>query len=123
MPLKTTRRCRECGTPLPEGLKATALFCSPVEGSNQYAGQSKCKAAWNNRRKSRGADLYDLWMAMRYEREDAKRLEVWKEICRLSEGWKEEDERSGTKSYEKPSVVLGRLKDTGRLMRARKMWV
>lgn len=117
MPKKTIRCCRECKKPLPEGLKATANFCQPAEGANSYANQSKCKASWNNRRKNRGADLYDLWMAMRYERDEAKRLEVWKEMCRLSEGWRDQDNRQGIRSYDMPTKVLPRL------MRARKMYI
>jgi hypothetical protein len=102
------RCCRECGTALDAGLKATAVFCG-----------IPCKAKWNNRRKNRGADLYDLWMAMRYERDEAKRLGLWGEMCRLSEGWNDEDKKAGIRSFEKPGVVLARLMDAGRLMRAR----
>lgn len=108
MPKKTIRCCRECQKPLDASLKANATFCG-----------IPCKAKWNNRRKNRGADLYDLWMAMRYERDEAKRHEVWKEMCRLSEGWKADDDKQGIKSYEMPGVVIPRLMDAGRLMRAR----
>lgn len=106
------RCCRECNTPLPETLKPNATFCGVP-----------CKANWNNRRKSRGSDLYDLWMAMRYERDDAKSLSVWEEMCRLSEGWRDEDRDAGIVSYEKPGVVLSRLKDSGRLARVRAHWI
>ncbi len=108
MSKKPVRCCRECQTTLGEGFKASAVFCG-----------IPCKATWNNRRKNRGADLYDLWMTMRYARDDAKQLEVWKEMCRLSEGWKVEDDRAGIKSFEAAGVVLTRLMDSGRLMRAR----
>ena len=108
MPKTTVRCCRECKKPLGDGLKANAVFCG-----------IPCKAKWNNRRKNRGADLYDLWMAMRYERDEAKRLGVWKEMCRLSEGWHDDDAKAGIMSYEKPGVVIARLMDDGRLMRAR----
>lgn len=111
MPKKRIRCCRECKTELgsgPNGYKASAVFCG-----------IPCKAKWNNRRKNRGADIYDLWMAMRYERDEAKRLGVWKEMCRLSEKWHDEDVAAGIKSYEMPEIVIGRLMDSGRLMRAR----
>jgi hypothetical protein len=62
-------------------------------------------------------------MSMRYAREDAKKLGVWKEICRLSEKWNDEDKAASRTSFEKPGVVLDRLKDTGRLPRARKMQI
>jgi hypothetical protein len=115
---RQVRCCCECGSPL-KGPSA--------EGSNKPARgrkQSKvcstlCKATWNNRRKTRGAELYDLWMAMRYEREDAKALGVWKEMCRMSEQWMDDDKAEGRverrKTYDRAGVVIQRLKDTGRL--------
>lgn len=107
---KPLRECRECAEPLPAMAKASACFCG-----------DRCKAAWNNRRKTRGADLYDLWMTMRYRRDDAKELKVWKEMCRLSEKWNEEDRAADRVSFERADIVLTRLKDTGRLVRARKI--
>jgi predicted nucleic acid-binding Zn ribbon protein len=105
---KATHHCRECGNAIAADRKPNAKFCS-----------DGCKAAWNNRRKKRGADIYDLWMAMRYERDEAKRLGVWKEMCRLSEKWHEQDTAAGIVSYESPTVVLQRLKDNGKLRRGR----
>lgn len=120
MAKKLVRCCRECGSPLaapttagsnrPKKARDDAKFCS-----------TPCKTGWNNRRKSRGADIYDLWMSMRYCREEAKALGVWREICRLSEVWNAEDKAAGRTSFERPGVVLARLMDSGRLPRARKM--
>lgn len=120
MTKKQVRCCRECSSPLaapsstgsnrPKKARDHAKFCS-----------TKCKTDWNNRRKSRGADIYDLWMAMRYCREEAKVLGVWKEMCRLSEQWNAEDKAAGRVTFEQPAVVLTRLMDTGRLPRARTM--
>lgn len=120
MTKKLVRCCRECSSPLhapsaagsnrPKKARQDAKFCS-----------TPCRTTWNNRRKDRGADLYDLWMAMRYCREEAKALGVWKEICRLSEKWNDEDKAAGRTSFERPQVVLTRLMDSGRLPRARKM--
>jgi hypothetical protein len=104
--------CRECQTALPTGLKRSAIFCG-----------IPCKARWNNRRKNRGADLYDLWMAMHYDRDDAKKYGVRSELCRMAERWNDQDWKTGIQSYEKPGVVIARLKDTGRMPRARKQWV
>lgn len=110
------RCCRECSTPLtgPASPKSNSttrasrstIFCTNV-----------CKTAWNNRRKNRGADIYDLWMAMRYERDEAKRLGVWAEMCRLSEQWNTEDMAAGHKTYGPPADVVARLKDRGAIRR------
>ncbi len=111
----TVRCCRECSAALAApkpGFVRDAKFCG-----------ISCKATWNNRRKNRGADLYDLWMAMRYDRDTAKDLGVWKEMCRLSEKWSDEDKAAKRKTYERPGVVLTRLMDTGRLPRARAMQI
>lgn len=117
MTKKTICACRECRTALtrpedagkrPNPSRPPALFCSMT-----------CRTTWNNRRKTRGADLYDLWMAMRYARDDAKVLGVWKEMCRLSETWNAEDKAAGRETFERPKKVLDRLMDSGRLPRAR----
>ena len=116
MPKITICACRECLSPLrgpAEGRnvnpsRAPAKFCSTL-----------CRTAWNNRRKTRGADLYDLWMAMRYARDEAQVLGVWKEMCRLSETWNAEDKAAGRETFERPKMVLDRLMDSERLPRAR----
>ena len=110
------RCCRECSSPLTGAArpgenstprqKRTAIFCS-----------TPCKTAWNNRRKNRGADLYDLWMAQRYSRTEAEASGVWAEMCRLSEQWNEEDKAARHKTYESPTVVITRLKDRGAIRR------
>lgn len=90
-------RCRECLKPLEAGRKATAEFCG-----------IPCKASWNNRRKNRGAELYDLFMAIRFERGLAKTLGLWAVICRMASVWKEEDDRAGRKSFSDPRQVVMR---------------
>lgn len=115
-PKLRTRCCRECSTRLDSGVrpgsnvathtKVTAIFCS-----------DKCRADWNNRRKNRGADLYDLWMAQRYSRNEAEAAGVWAEMCRLSEQWNTEDKAAGHKTYSSPAEVIARLKDRGAIRR------
>lgn len=56
---------------------------------------------------------------MRYARDEAKALGVWKEMCRLSETWNAEDKAAGRISFERPQSVLTRLMDSGRLPRSR----
>lgn len=45
--------CQECGSPIGERRKGQ-MFCS-----------SPCRQAFNNRRMQRGAELYDLFRALR----------------------------------------------------------
>jgi hypothetical protein len=62
---KKTRRlfsktCTECGCEFTTP-KADAGFCAP-----------SCRMAWHNRRRDRGAELYDIIMAQRFDRQGAK---------------------------------------------------
>lgn len=58
----------------------------------------------------RGAEIYDLFMALRYDREQAKALQVWKLLCRLAAAFRDEDlaQRDGRKSWASASSVLDR---------------
>lgn len=58
---------------------------------------------------SRGADLYDCFMALRYDREAAKAAGLWALMCRMAQSWNEEDQKAGRKkTYFPPSVVRAR---------------
>lgn len=83
-------------------------FCSPA-----------CKSAFNNLRAMRGAELYDLFRALRRERGRSKDLNLWTAICRLEEKWAEQDarERPGRRSYVEPSKAVMRLTDAGKISR------
>jgi hypothetical protein len=90
------RTCRECGAPQgPE--KAAAEFCC-----------NPCRAAWNNRRAKRGAELYDLFMALRFDRPLARKLSLWRLICRLAAQYRAEDHdrRAGRDSWRDPRRVI-----------------
>lgn len=102
--------CVECGNPISGRLKQ---FCS-----------TPCRMAFNNRRMQRGAELYDLFRALRRERDTAKQLGLWSEICRLEYGWQQEDERErpGRRSYVPPKKALAHLADKGSLPRGKVMW-
>ena len=54
---KLKKHCHECGAEY-ETVKHDARFCG-----------TKCRKSYNNRRAVRGAELYDLFMASRYDRE------------------------------------------------------
>ncbi|KQU77724.1 transcriptional regulator [Mesorhizobium sp. Root102] len=85
--------CLECG----EGTSRDGEFCS-----------DKCRSDWNNRRKQRGAELYDLYMAHRFDRATAKDLRVFQAINRMASNFRQEDrsERAGRQSWRRPSAVL-----------------
>lgn len=85
--------CADCGAVAPAG----ADFCTPA-----------CRHAFNNRRRLRGAELYDLYMAHRFERPVAKALGLLQAMNRLASDFRAEDveKRSGRKSWRAPQDVL-----------------
>ena len=90
-----TRRshpCLECG-----GATTRGDFCCPA-----------CRVSFNNRRKVRGAELYDLYMAHRFDRAAATELGVFQAINRLASNYRQEDQarRDGRRSWRKPGAVL-----------------
>ncbi|BBK44160.1 hypothetical protein STVA_41800 [Allostella vacuolata] len=87
--------CLECGRTGP--LDSRAEFCRPA-----------CRTAWNNRRRVRGAELYDLYMAHRFDRAEAQALGVFPAVNRLASLYREEDQarREGRRSWRQPRVVL-----------------
>lgn len=99
-------QCQECGNPL-SGRRGQE-FCAP-----------RCRQTFNNRRMQRGAELYDLFRALRRERSDAKDLNLWTHLCRLELKWQTEDEtaRPGRRSYMPPTKAITILKDKGSLPR------
>lgn len=90
--------CLECGAGLTSD-RETAVFCS-----------TPCRKVWNNRRMQRGAELYDLFMAFRFERPLARVLRVMSMLNRLASQYREADrhERGGRRSWTSPEVVVER---------------
>jgi hypothetical protein len=90
------RVCLECGDDF-EALKAFGAFCCPAH-----------RKAWNNRRMTRGAELYDLVMAWRFQRGLDRLLGLYKLVCRLASAFRDEDwrERDGRQSWRTPRDVL-----------------
>lgn len=84
-----TSECRECGSEFEAGPRRPK-FCS-----------RKCIRDWNNRRATRGAELYDLLMISRLERDVAKEHKVWRTINRMVRHFADQDEaeRDGRRSY------------------------
>jgi hypothetical protein len=89
--------CRECGQP---------FTAKRAHGENLFCAVD-CRKAWNNRRAVRGAQLYDLFMILRYQRGVAKARGVWAIVCRLAQDWREEDhrERAGRQSWREYAVL------------------
>lgn len=89
-------RCLECGEPF-TAKRSGAEFCS-----------RKCVRAWNNRRMLRGAELYDLLMVQRYERERATANKVWRTINRLAAHYRDEDKarRGGRRSWRRLAAAM-----------------
>ncbi|QGY06038.1 transcriptional regulator [Methylobacterium mesophilicum SR1.6/6] len=89
----------ECGGPLTPASSIEAEFCA-----------SACRMAFNNRRAKRGAELYDLFMALRHDRAVATAFKVWRLLNRLAAGFRAEDvtERDGRRSWRSPAAILAR---------------
>ncbi len=85
--------CLECGC--------------PMTGKGEFCAR-KCRHDFNNRRRQRGAELYDLYMAHRFERSQAQQLGVFQAINRLASNYRQEDlqRRAGRKSWRSPRTVL-----------------
>jgi len=81
--------CLECGTKY-RRRRDCDLFCS-----------TPCRVTFNNRRKARGAEMYDLVMAWRFERERADEMDIRGLLGRLAARFRDSDKtlRSGRKSW------------------------
>lgn len=90
--------CRECGHTF-IGKRTTKEFCGAA-----------CRRAFNNRKATRGAQMYDLIMAMRFDRHDAKTYGAWKLLDRMAAAARAEDERdrAGRRSWDDVRDVKGR---------------
>ena len=84
-----TRLCFETGKPLPDNAQPTARFID-----------ADARQAWNNRRKVRGAQLYDMFMAYRYDRGAAKTLKLFSLMCKVAAEWRAEDAAAKRTSFE-----------------------
>ena len=80
----------------------------PTQRNDRKFCSVKCRADWNNRQLERGKQLYPLFMAMRFDRSNAKEAGVWAIMCRMASEWNAEDQEAGRKSYPPISDVLER---------------
>ncbi|NUR12322.1 MAG: transcriptional regulator [Bradyrhizobium sp.] len=90
---KRVHACLECGG----DRSAKAEFCS-----------ASCRTDFNNRRKARGAELHDLFMAHRFDRANAQALGVLQAMNRMASIWREEDKarRDSRRSWRATREVL-----------------
>lgn len=91
-----------------DGVHPTCLECG---AAHERAGDFCCRACkdvWSNRCKARGAELYHLYMAHRFERPLAAKLGLFQAINRLASNWRAEDRarRDGRKSWRSPRAVM-----------------
>jgi hypothetical protein len=90
--------CRECGASF-EAHRLTAEFCG-----------SKCRSSFHNRRSRRGADLFDLFMCLRFDRSVGEESGAWSLMCRMAASFKAEDDRDrgGRRSWDDIRKVKAR---------------
>lgn len=81
------KKCCECGTDL------------VIQDKSKEFCDTACRISFHNRRKKRGAEMYDLFMHLRYNRKEAQGKEVWSLICNMAMTWNEEDQEAGRVSY------------------------
>jgi hypothetical protein len=86
-----TQLCLECNARITKNTKRDRKFCG-----------SKCRNDFNMRRRVRGAELYDLFMACRFERDKAKEDRLWGVMCSLASAYRDSDTllRQGRKSWD-----------------------
>lgn len=91
------RDCLECGGPIARTAGVKKEFCCAA-----------CRKSFGNRRAMRGALIYDLFMATRYEREKAAKLDLWTMLCRAGLQFRQEDDRrrNGRRSWRAPEEVV-----------------
>jgi len=77
-------KCSNCGAEF-EPRAANQQFCNP-----------NCRKEWNNRRASRGTVLYDMMMAMRYERDgELSESDLRKLMATVAADWHQQDLADG----------------------------
>lgn len=93
------RTCIECGEVFTSPKPHAEFCCQP------------CRKEFNNRRAMRGAQLYDLFMTMRFDRQAAADNHVWSTLCSVASAFRDSDKsaRGGRRSWRKLQAALGAL--------------
>src|SRR5260221_792847 len=74
--------CRECGVRF-QAHRPSREFCC-----------TKCRQTFHNRAASRGAEIFHVLMAMRFDRAKATAAGAYKLLCRMAAAFKAEDHRA-----------------------------
>lgn len=84
------RTCCECGETF-QTKRREAEFC-----------KTECRKVYHNRRMTRGAELYDLFMTLRFDRSHAKDEAIWSQMCAVASAYRDADKttRGGRKSWD-----------------------
>lgn len=95
--------------------RATCLNCGNAFESNRPKGtvfqcSGECRREFNNRRATRGAEIYDLMMTLRYDRQAATDDAVWSKACALLASFRADDgtTRGGRRSWQDHNAVIAR---------------
>lgn len=88
--------CAECGKEFTSPKPHAEFCCQP------------CRKDFNNRRAMRGAQLYDLFMTMRFDRKTAADKQVWSVMCAVASAFRDGDRhaRAGRKSWREINAAL-----------------
>lgn len=90
--------CLECGNTLPPAARRgpPRKFCA-----------TPCRMAFNRRRAVRGAELYDLVMAWRFQRADADKADARGLMGRLASAYRDSDKirRAGRRSWDLAEAI------------------
>lgn len=79
-------KCRECGEPF-DTKRTDAYFCS-----------TPCRKTFNNRKATRGAQMYDAAMQWRAERGETGKIAM-SELCHVLSGFIAADKAAGVRTY------------------------
>ena len=92
------KTCLECGSKY-VAKRMAGVFC-----------KDECRRDFNNRRQARGAEIYDLFMASRFDRTAAEEAGVWNFMCRMAADYKadDNDKRAGRRSWDTIAAVKDR---------------
>jgi NTP pyrophosphatase (non-canonical NTP hydrolase) len=91
-----TRTCGECGETF-ETIRVETEYCGP-----------KCRMAFHNRRRDRGAELYDILMCKRYDRKgELTEKEARRIVDSLCRAYRDADKsaRNGRKSWDSDAYM------------------
>ena len=94
--LDGTFRCRECGCEISRR-RSTKEFC-----------EIDCRRSFNNRKAARGAQLYDLVMALRLDRGAAAEHGIFSLICRMVRQFANEDAKADRQTWNISSAARAR---------------